>query len=67
MDKIVKINDIDLREIYGKRKKYEVYEDGIHEVTETYDQYNQTMYAQSRLIMPKEVFIMAYNTYIKGE
>lgn len=65
MDKIINTYDVDLIEPCGQRKKYEVYEDGIHEVIETYDQYNQTMYGQSKLIMSKDAFIAAYNAYIK--
>lgn len=51
----------------GQRATYRVEEDGIHEVIETYDQYGKPMYAQSRMIMSKEAFIEAYNTYIKDK
>lgn len=65
MDKIINTYDVDLREPCGKRKKYEVYEDGIYEEIETYDQYNQIIYGQSKMIISKEAFIAAYNAYIK--
>ena len=44
---------------------YKVEEEGIVKVIDVSDQYNEHMYASNILILPKEIFIEAYNTYIK--
>ena len=44
---------------------YKVREEGIIKVIDVSDQYNEPMYASNILILPKEIFIEAYNTYIK--
>lgn len=64
--KIIKANCLN-RVPSGQKAIYKVDEDGIKEVMETYDQHGETIYGQSKLIMSKEAFIAAYNTYIKGE
>ena len=46
---------------------YEVREEGIIKIIGTLDQYRRPLYAQEEMIMPKEVFIKAYNAYIKGD
>lgn len=43
---------------------YKVEEEGIVKVIDVSDQYNEHMYAINILILPKEIFIEAYNTYI---
>ena len=44
---------------------YKVREEGIVKVIDVNDQYNEPMYSSNILILPKEIFIEAYNTYIK--
>lgn len=64
--KIIKANCLNrVKTPAGQRAVYKVDTDGIHEVVETYDQDGETIYGQSKLIMSKEAFIAAYNTYIK--
>ena len=46
---------------------YRADEDGIREITDTYNQFGDSMYATSRLVLSKEVFIAAYNAYIKNK
>ena len=64
--KIIKSNCLNrIKTPCGQRVTHKVDANGIHEVVETYDQNGETIYAQSKLIMSKEAFIIAYNTYIK--
>ena len=51
----------------GQKQSYKVREDGIYSSIETYDQDGKSMYAEEKMIISKDVFIEAYNTYIKGE
>lgn len=50
-----------------KKISYIAEEDGIREVIEIFDQEGQVMpiHGTSRIILPKEVFLAAYNAYIK--
>lgn len=49
----------------GQKQSYIVREDGIYSSVETYDQDGECMYAEVKMIISKEVFVEAYNTYIK--
>ena len=49
----------------GQKQSYVVREDGIYSSVETYDQDGECMYAEGKMIISKEVFVEAYNTYIK--
>ena len=44
---------------------YEVREEGIIKIIGTLDQYRRPLYAQEEMIIPKEIFIEAFNTYIR--
>ena len=46
---------------------YKVETDGIVKVTDVYDQHKEHMATYHTMFLTKEVFIEAYNTYIKGE
>ena len=46
-------------------QSYRVKEDGIYSSVATYDQNREYMYAEVKMIISKDVFIEAYNTYIK--
>jgi hypothetical protein len=47
---------------------YSVKDDGIYRIAELLDQYRETMNITiSTLIIPKEIFIEAFNTYIKND
>ena len=49
----------------GQKQSYIVREDGIYSSVETYDQDEKCMYAEEKMIISKEAFVEAYNTYIK--
>ena len=49
----------------SQMQSYVVREDGIYSSVETYDQDGECMYAEWKMIISKEVFVEAYNTYIK--
>ena len=51
----------------SKKVSYIAEEDGVREVIEIFDQDGQIMpiHGTSRIILPKEVFLAAYNAYIK--
>ena len=68
-NKIIKANCLNrVKAPCGIRAKHIVGTNGIYEVIETYDQDGETIYEEkSKLIMSKEAFVEAYNTYIKGE
>lgn len=51
----------------GQKQSYKVEEDGIYSSVETYDQDRKPMYAEEKMIISKDAFIEAYNTYIKGK
>ena len=51
----------------GQKQSYKVREDGIYNSIETFDQDGESMYAEEKMIISKDAFIEAYNTYIKGE
>ena len=51
----------------GQKQSYKVREDGIYNSIETFDQDGESMYAEEKMVIPKDAFIEAYNTYIKGE
>ena len=55
-----------LRVPSGQRVTYSAEDDGIREVTDTFDQFGDSMYATTKLVFSKEAFIAAYNAYIKG-
>lgn len=48
-----------------QKQNYVVREDGIYSSVETYDQDGESMYAEDKMIISKEVFVEAYNAYIK--
>ena len=57
--KIIKSNCLNrVKTPCGQRAIHKVDPNGIHEVLETYDQDGETIYAQSKLIMSKEAFIL---------
>lgn len=47
--------------------RYDVKEDGIYEEWDEMDQHGEKLQSIGRLVMPKQLFIEAYNAYIKGE
>ena len=49
----------------GERLEYKVTDEGIEKVIETFDQYGESLYGSSQMIIPKEVFIAAYKKYIE--
>ncbi len=51
-----------------QKRSYKAEEDGIKEIIETFDQDGNPlpMHNISRLVLSKEVFIAAYNAYIKN-
>ena len=49
----------------SQKQSYIVREDGIYSSVETYDQDGKCMYAEEKMIISKEAFVEAYNTYIK--
>ena len=49
----------------SQKQSYIVREDGIYSSVETYDQDGKCMYEEEKMIISKEVFVEAYNTYIK--
>ena len=51
----------------GQKQNYIVREDGIYSSVETYDQDGECMYAEVKMIISKEAFVEAYNTYIERE
>ena len=57
--------DMMLRVPSRQKITYSVDEDGIMEITNTIDQYGDCMYGTAKMIISKEAFIEAYNTYIK--
>lgn len=57
--------DMMLRVPSRQKITYSVDEDGIMEITNTIDQYGDCMYGTVKMIISKEAFIEAYNTYIK--
>lgn len=56
-----------LRVPSGQKVTYEVNDEGIVKVTETFDQDGESMYADKKMIIPKEIFVAAYEKYIKGD
>ena len=50
-----------------QKQSHKVREDGIYNSIETFDQDGESMYAEEKMIISKNAFIEAYNTYIKGE
>lgn len=54
-----------LRVPSGQKITYSADEDGIMEIIDTIDQYGDSMYATAKMVLSKEVFIAAYNAYIK--
>ena len=54
-----------LRVPSGQRITYRADEDGIREITDTFDQFGDSMCATAKMVLSKEVFIAAYNAYIK--
>ena len=59
------VNTGRLRVPSGQKVSYEVDEDGIVEITDTYDQDGKSMYASQKMIMSKEAFVDAYKRYIE--
>lgn len=47
--------------------RYVVKEDGIYEEWDELDQYGEKLQSIGRLAMPKQLFIEAYNAYIKDK
>ena len=66
--KIATINhEATLRVPSGQRVTYSAEDDGIREVIDTVDQFGDSMYATTKLVLSKEVFVAAYNAYISDE
>lgn len=51
----------------GQKITYIADEDGIREITDTLDQFGESMCAVQRMVLSKDVFIAAYNAYIKED
>ena len=47
--------------------RYKANDQGITTIVDTFDQDGTLMYSTEELIMSKEVFVLAYKTYIEGE
>lgn len=47
------------------QSRYTVKEDGIYEDWDEMDQHGEKLQSIGRLVMPKQLFIVAYNAYIK--
>ena len=46
--------------------RYTANEDGIHKEWDELDQNGEVIHTIGRMVLPKEVFVSAYNAYIKG-
>ena len=46
---------------------YKAEEDGVVKISEILDQDGEPIYATRQMVLPKEVFIAAYNAYISDE
>lgn len=56
---------LNLRVPSGQRVIYEANDEGIVKVTETFGQDGESLYRSNEMIIPKEIFVAAYEKYIK--
>ena len=57
-----------LRYSNGKNSvEYIAKEDGVYEEWDEVDQFGEPMFRLTQMVLPKEVFMVAYNAYIKNE
>lgn len=62
----IKITNVSkLRVPSGQKVHYIASEQGIMEVIDTLDQDGEVMYGTEKMVLSKEVFVAAYNAYIK--
>lgn len=62
----MKINN-SIQYVAGRsNSRYVVQEDGIYEEWDELDQHGEKLQSISRLIMQKQLFVEAYNAYIKN-
>lgn len=63
---IEKLNTYNNLVPFGEKVTYEVTDEGIEKVIETFDQYGESLYGINQMIIPKEVFVAAYKKYIEN-
>lgn len=60
--------DNSIRYVAGKSKsRYFAREDGIMEEWDELDQNGEVINTIGKMVLPKELFVVAYNAYIKNE
>lgn len=64
---IANVNVGKLRVPSEQRVTYEANDDGIVKVSETFDQDGESLYGSNEMIIPKEVFVVAYKKYIEDD
>ena len=64
---IANVNVGKLRVPSEQRVTYEANDDGIVKITETFDQDGEPLYGSNEMIIPKEVFVVAYKKYIEDD
>lgn len=62
---IANVNVGKLRIPSEQRVTYEANDEGIVKITETFDQDGEPLYESNEMIIPKEVFVVAYKKYIE--
>ena len=61
------VNVAKLRVPSSRKVTYEANDYGIVKVSETFDQDGESLYGSNEMIIPKDVFVAAYNAYIKDD
>lgn len=64
---IANVNVGKLRIPSEQRVTYEANDEGIVKITETFDQDGEPLYESNEMIIPKEVFVVAYKKYIEDD
>lgn len=64
---IEKLNTYNNLVPFGEKVTYEVTDEGIVKIVDTLDQYGESLYGSSQMIIPKEVFVAAYKKYIEED
>lgn len=64
---IANVNVCKLRIPSEQRVTYEANDEGIVKITETFDQDGEPLYGSNEMIIPKEVFVVAYKKYIEDD
>ena len=64
---IANVNVGKLRVPSEQRVTYEANDDGIVKVSETFDQDGESLYGSNEMIIPKEVFVVAYKKSIEDD